>query len=116
MTLKSLQKDIEFNIKEIKRVLSEYELSPTDREELNKRLRTLRDDLVIVTRLQLPGSAKQQTPLDVVGKTLGLTKERIRQIQNQALRKLSTPNVARKLREYLDLYDSKDLNTGESHA
>ena len=40
--------------------------------------------------------------LEEVGKILGLSRERIRQIEMQAIRKIRSPLVSRKLREYLD--------------
>jgi RNA polymerase primary sigma factor len=40
--------------------------------------------------------------LDEVGQEFGVTRERIRQIENRALRKLRHPKRSRKLREYLD--------------
>ena len=39
--------------------------------------------------------------LEEVGKKFGLTRERIRQIEGQALRKLRHPRRSRQLRDYL---------------
>ena len=41
--------------------------------------------------------------LEEVGKKFGLTRERIRQIEGQALRKLRHPRRSRQLRDYLEL-------------
>ncbi|HAH17107.1 MAG TPA: hypothetical protein DCL45_14105, partial [Chloroflexi bacterium] len=39
--------------------------------------------------------------LEKIGEKLNLTRERVRQIEAQALRKLRDPEISRKLREYL---------------
>jgi RNA polymerase sigma factor (sigma-70 family) len=40
-------------------------------------------------------------PLEKIGERLGLTRERVRQIEAQALRKLREPDVSNRLRHYL---------------
>ena len=39
--------------------------------------------------------------LEEIAKILGITRERVRQIEQQALRKLKAPNNGRKLKQYL---------------
>jgi len=39
--------------------------------------------------------------LEEIAKKLGITRERVRQIERQALKKLKHPTVAKKLREYI---------------
>ena len=39
--------------------------------------------------------------LEEVGRTLGLTRERVRQIESAAIRKLRTPDFTERLRDYL---------------
>ena len=39
--------------------------------------------------------------LDEIAKILGLTRERVRQIERMALKKLKHPDVSKKLRDYL---------------
>ena len=43
-----------------------------------------------------------QRTLDEVGKRIGVTRERIRQIEATALRKLRHPSRSQKLRDYLE--------------
>lgn len=57
-----------------------------------------REKTVIIKRFGL-GGHKAET-LDEIGKSLGLSKERIRQIENSALRKLRNPRRARILKEF----------------
>ena len=40
--------------------------------------------------------------LDEIAKRLGVTRERVRQIERTALKKLKSPKVSKKLREYLE--------------
>jgi len=40
--------------------------------------------------------------LEEIAAFLGLSRERVRQIEIQAIRKLRTPLISKKLREYLD--------------
>jgi len=61
----------------------------TDREEKVLRLRFGLDD------------GRQRT-LEEVGKEFNVTRERIRQIEAKALRKLRHPSRSRKLRDYLE--------------
>jgi RNA polymerase primary sigma factor len=44
----------------------------------------------------------QYLTLNEVGRKMGVTRERVRQIEAQALRRLRTPNIQRALRPYLD--------------
>ena len=39
--------------------------------------------------------------LEEIAKILGITRERVRQIETQALKKLKSPNIGRKLKDYI---------------
>ena len=72
------------------------------KEELQDLLASLsaKERRVIELRFGL-GDGRSRT-LDEVGQEFGVTRERIRQIETKALRKLRHPKRSRKLREYLD--------------
>jgi RNA polymerase primary sigma factor len=58
-----------------------------------------REAQILKLRFGLEGSTPQT--LEQVGKALGLSRERIRQIERQALRQLRQPQFAHKLRDFL---------------
>lgn len=60
---------------------------------------TEREKMILVYRFGLNG-VKQET-LEEVGKRFNVTRERIRQIENKALRKLRHPSRSRKIRDFL---------------
>src|SRR3990170_891982 len=85
------------------------QLSPVDqaskqllKDHLDEVLQTLsyREARVLKLRFGLEGN-KQMT-LEEVGKVFGVTRERIRQIEAKALRKLKHPSRRKKLQDYLE--------------
>jgi len=85
-------------------------LSPFDeasrellKENIDDVLSTLtdREAKVLKLRFALDGGDRPRT-LEEVGKYFGVTRERIRQIESKALRKLKHPSRRRKLEDYLD--------------
>ena len=45
--------------------------------------------------------ANDSYTLEEIAKILGITRERVRQIEAQALKKLKSPKIGRKLKEYI---------------
>ena len=72
------------------------------KEAMNKVLETLspREKKVLIMRFGLD-DGKPKT-LEEVGKEFKVTRERIRQIEAKAIRKLKHPTRARKLKDFLD--------------
>jgi RNA polymerase primary sigma factor len=90
-------------------VADEASPAPQDlatRELLKEQLDAVLDELTPreKTVLQLRFGLKdgQARTLDEVGREFSLTRERIRQIEAHALRKLRHPSRSRKLKDYLD--------------
>lgn len=72
------------------------------REDLTEVLSSLSPRERDVLRLRFGLDDGRQRTLEEVGQLFGVTRERIRQIEAKALRKLRHPNRSRRLREYID--------------
>ena len=72
------------------------------REELLKVLETLTDREQKVLRLRFGLDDSRQRTLEEVGKEFNVTRERIRQIEAKALRKLRHPTRSKKLKDFLE--------------
>ncbi|HQC54232.1 MAG TPA: RNA polymerase sigma factor RpoD [Clostridia bacterium] len=72
------------------------------KDELNKVLETLspREAMVLILRFGLRD--KNPRTLEEVGKVFNVTRERIRQIEAKALRRLKNPTRSKKLRDFLE--------------
>jgi len=88
----------------------EDELTPTPsdttyqellRDHIEEALATLNPREVRILRMRFGLQNGQSYTLEEVGKKFGLTRERIRQIEGQALRRLRHPSRSRDLRDYL---------------
>ena len=73
------------------------------REDLAEVLCTLSPRERDVLRLRFGMDDGRQRTLEEVGQLFGVTRERIRQIEAKALRKLRHPNRSKRLREYVEL-------------
>ncbi len=87
----------------------ESQLSPVDaaskqllKDHLDEVLGTLSDREARVLKLRFGLEGTKQMTLEEVGKVFGVTRERIRQIEAKALRKLKHPSRRKKLQDYLD--------------
>ena len=72
------------------------------REQLNKVLDGLTDREQKVLRLRFGLDDGRARTLEEVGKEFNVTRERIRQIEAKALRKLRNPNRSKQLKDYLE--------------
>lgn len=74
------------------------------REDIFKLLATLteREKRILILRFGL--NDNKENTLEAIGKLLDVTRERIRQIEAKALRKLKHHSRSRKLRDYLDVF------------
>ncbi|MEE3420691.1 MAG: RNA polymerase sigma factor RpoD [Lachnospiraceae bacterium] len=72
------------------------------KKQLNEALDTLTDREKEVLKLRYGLEDGQSRTLEEVGKKFHVTRERIRQIEAKALRKLRMPSRSRNLRDYLD--------------
>jgi len=71
------------------------------REHLDEVLETLPPREVRILQLRYGLQDGQAYTLEEVGRKMGVTRERVRQIEAQALQRLRHPSVRRKLRDYL---------------
>ena len=72
------------------------------RDQLDEVLDTLTDREQKVLRLRFGMDDGRARTLEEVGKEFNVTRERIRQIEAKAIRKLKHPSRSRKLKDYLD--------------
>ncbi len=72
------------------------------KDQLNEVLSTLTEREQQVLRLRFGLDDGRQRTLEEVGQKFDVTRERIRQIEAKALRKLRHPNRSKRLKDYLE--------------
>jgi len=72
------------------------------RDAIDEVLDTLSEREAGIIRLRFGLSGRRPQTLEEVGGHFGLTRERIRQIEIEALRKLRQPKITRKIKDYLE--------------
>lgn len=84
--------------------LSPYEEAAREllKENVDEVLSSLSDREAKVLKLRFALDGDRPRTLEEVGKYFGVTRERIRQIESKALRKLKHPSRRKKLQDYLD--------------
>lgn len=80
-------------------IMQRYELL---KEQLEDVLDTLTDREENVLRLRFGLDDGRTRTLEEVGKVFGVTRERIRQIEAKALRKLRHPSRSKRLKDFLE--------------
>ena len=70
-------------------------------EEIKKSLDRLTDREATVLRLRYGIGTSHDHTLEEVGRSMGLTRERVRQIESAAIRKLRSPDFAERLRDFV---------------
>ncbi|MCF7923678.1 MAG: RNA polymerase sigma factor RpoD [Candidatus Izimaplasma sp.] len=85
-------------------ILNPYEFTTKEmlKRELNSALATLTDREEKVLRMRFGLLDGKPRTLEEVGKEFNVTRERIRQIESKAIKKLRTPNRSKKLKDFKD--------------
>jgi RNA polymerase primary sigma factor len=90
-------------------IADENQLTPYDstanrmlKEDIERVLSTLTDREARVVRMRFGLNSSRAMTLEEVGKKFGVTRERIRQIEAKALRKLKHPSLRKKLQDFLE--------------
>ena len=91
---------MDFYCDEEKSDLEETAIHSVLKEQLTSVLRTLPPREEKILRLRHGLEDNRPYTLDAIGKEFGLTKERIRQIESDALRKLRRPSRSEKLKDF----------------
>src|ERR1035438_3921201 len=73
------------------------------KDQTRRTLKTLTPREEQVLRMRFGGGEGREHTLEEVGKSFNVTRERIRQIESKALRKLRHPSRAKKLRPFVDV-------------
>lgn len=93
-----------------RKVCARYRLSDAELSRIENRLRESLSSLLYsipevdrdIVRFKFGIDSGQPRTLEEVGRAFGVTRERIRQIESKALRKLRRPNYTRHLQDYLE--------------
>ncbi len=94
---------------------SEHGINYNLKKTIQEVLATLSPREAKVLSMRFGISTVTDHTLEEVGRQFDVTRERIRQIESKAIRKLRQPSRAEKLKSFLDSFNAHDINTQEQH-
>ena len=101
-TYDELKNDLKKTIDDLKTMIKNGSYSKDETKELKQLLSDTLSDFIYVNRIGKYSSSAQGFSLQEIGDIMNISRERVRQIEQSAIRKLRSPSIGRTLREYLE--------------